>query len=286
MFYFTDQELDDLVMEHLGHFDVATSLLRLENKPAKIQFSTCDTTVVCCTEEAMKIFTKFGIQTTLFTPSGETIEKDVKFFEGEGLSKNIQAVLPSVTYLVGFASGIATRMRSLAGKANETNPDIIVAASRYIIPNTKKIANKAVLSGGGSIHCNELSDTVMINGNHFGFMGGPERLEERLSRYRKPFTGAKIMAETNNKKESLKIARSGIDILQLNDFSAEDIASVKKELNRLKLAVKLAAVGHYTPENIEQYVRSGADILLSSWIMNGIPADLKVSVMPIFDVYP
>ena len=56
MFYFTDTELDGLVMEHLGHFDVTTSMLRLENKMARIQFTTLDSTVVCCTEEVRRIF--------------------------------------------------------------------------------------------------------------------------------------------------------------------------------------------------------------------------------------
>ena len=93
MIYFTDKEIDDLLIEDVPYFDLTTSILRLENKPAKIQFFTGEDTVLCCTEEVMKIFNKVGIQTTLFTPSGEFIEKGIKFYEGEGLSKNIQAVI-------------------------------------------------------------------------------------------------------------------------------------------------------------------------------------------------
>lgn len=285
MFYFTDTELDGLIMEHLGHFDVTTSLLRLENKPAKIQFSTLESTVVSCTEEAMKIFTKFGIQTTLFTPSGEMIEKDIKFFEGEGLLRNIQVVLPAVENLIGFASGISTRTRLLVEEANEINPDIIVASSNYCIPNTKKITNKAVKSAGGAIHINELSDTILINENHCDFIGGVDKLKEKLYRNKNPLTGTKIIAQVNNTEDALKIADSGIDIIQLNYFSAKEIAAVKKEINKYQSEIKLAVKDNITPDNIKEYASSGPDIIVSTWIVSGIPAKCKVVVTPIFDMY-
>src|SRR4030043_1152375 len=93
MLYFTDKELDDLLMEDVPYSDITTSFLRLENKPAKIQIATRESTVVCCTEEVIKIFNKTGIRPTLFTPSGEHLEKDVKFLEGEGLARNLHAVM-------------------------------------------------------------------------------------------------------------------------------------------------------------------------------------------------
>ncbi len=285
MFYFTDNELDGLIMEHLGHFDVTTSLLRLENKPAKIQFSTLESTVVCCTEEAMKIFTKFGIQTTLFTPSGEMIEKDIKFFEGEGLLRNIQVVLPAVENLIGFASGIATRTRLLIEEANVINPDILVASSNYSIPNTKKITNKAVKSAGGAIHINELSDTILINENYFDFIGKVDKLKEKLHRNINPLTRTKIIAEVNNTEDALKIADSGIDILQLNHLSVKEISAIKKEINKHQSEIKLAVKNFITPDNIKEYASSGSDIIVSTWIVNGMPAKCKTSVTPIFDMY-
>ena len=78
MIYFTDKEIDELLSEDIPYFDLTTSILKLENKPAKIQIFTREDTVVCCTEEVLKIFSKLNIQATLFTPSGEYIEKDVK----------------------------------------------------------------------------------------------------------------------------------------------------------------------------------------------------------------
>ena len=58
MIYFTDREIDELIAEDIPYFDLTTSILKLENKPAKIQISTVDNTVVCCTEEVLKIFSR------------------------------------------------------------------------------------------------------------------------------------------------------------------------------------------------------------------------------------
>lgn len=289
MFYFTDSELDIMVMEHLGNFDVTTSWLRLENKMARIQIATSGSTVVCCTEEVMKIFAKFGLKTTLFTPSGEMLEHNIKFFEAEGLSRYIHAVLPAVQYLLEFASGIATRTRQLTEMLTEmtaeTGINVMLTASSFTIPNTKKILNKALRSSGASIHTNELSDTVMITRNHLGFIGGIGNLEERLKRSKNPVTNKKIMVEVTEKEEAFRVATMDIDILQLRDFSVKDIRSVKKEVDKQKSGVKIAATGEISTSNIREYAQSGADILVSSWLVSGSPSVMQVTVNPIFDEF-
>lgn len=188
MIYFTDQEIDQLLMEDVQYFDLTTSLLRLENKVAKIQISTRESTVVCGTEEVMKIFIRTGIQTTLFTPSGEHLGKEVKFLEGEGLSGNLFAISRTVENLLRYASGIATRTRLLLEKAHEVNKDISIVTTRKTIPGTRKIAIKAVKAGGATIHRLGLSESILVYKNHYAFLGGPEHLAKRI-REQKTQTG-------------------------------------------------------------------------------------------------
>jgi molybdenum transport protein len=49
--------------------------------------------------------------------------------------------------------------------------------------------------------------------------------------------------------------------------------------------IKLAAAGNITLKNISDYARSGADILVTSWPYYGEPADMTISIQPIFDMY-
>jgi molybdenum transport protein len=285
MLYFTDQEIDQLMTEDVPFYDLTTSLLRLENKPAKIQVSTREPTVVCCTEEVMKIFNKTGIQTTLFTPSGEHLEKDVKFLEGEGLSGNLFAISRTVENLLRYASGIATRTRMLVEKAHEANPEIIVATTRKIIPYTRKIAIKAVKAGGATIHRFGLSESILVYKNHYDFLGGLDNLGKRIKKQRAQTGGKMITVEVNTPEDALKIAGTGIDVIQLDKFSPIDIRKLRKEISKSGAVIKLAAAGDIVLNNIREYALSGADILVTSWPYYGEPADISISIQPIFDLY-
>ena len=285
MLYFTDQEIDQLMTEDVPFFDLTTSFLRLENKPAKIQVSTREPAVVCCTEEVMKIFSKTGVQTTLFTPSGEYLEKDVKYLEGEGLSGNLFALSRTIENLLRYASGIATRTRLLVEKAHEVNPDIIVATTRKIIPYTRKIAIKAVKAGGAAIYRFGLSESILIYRNHYSFLGGLEHLEKRMKEQKAQAGGKLITVEVNTLEDALKVANAGIDIIQLDKFSPADIRRLRKEISKSATGIKLAAAGDIALNNIADYAQSGADILVTSWPYNGEPADMTISIQPIFDIY-
>jgi molybdenum transport protein len=285
MLYFTDQEIDQLMTEDVPYFDLTTSLLRLENKPAKIQVTTREPTVVCCTEEVMKIFNKSGVQTTLFTPSGEHLEKDVKFLEGEGLSGNLFTIARTIENLLRYASGIATRTRMLLEKAHEANPDIMVATTRKIIPYTRKIAIKAVNSGGATIHRFGLSESILIYKNHYLFLGGIENLEKRLKEQRARAGGKMITVEVDTPEDALRVAKTGVDVVQLDKFSPADIRKIRKAILKSGSGIKLAAAGNITFKNVSDYARSGADILVTSWPYYGEPADMTISIQPIFDLY-
>ena len=283
MIYFTDKEIDELLTEDIPYFDLTTSILKLENKPAKMQIATKDDTVVCCTEEVLKIFSKLAINPTLFTPSGEYIEKGVKFMEGEGLSMNIHAAWRTCESILGFASGIATHTRILVEKAKESKSNIQISTTRQTIPFTKKIATKAVMAGGASVHRLGLSESILIFDNHYSFLGDLDNLQARLSEQKNLIADKTITVEVKNSDDALKVARSNIDIIILNRFVVKEIRYLKKEIKKINANIKLAVSGGITVDNVKDYARSGADILIASWPYYANPADMSVTINPIFD---
>lgn len=285
MLYFTDQEIDQLMTEDVPFFDLTTSLLKLENKPAKIQVTTRESTVVCCTEEVIKIFSKTGIQTTLFTPSGEHLSENVKFLEGEGLSGTLFTLSRTIENLLRYASGIATRTRLLVEKAQEANPGIVVSTTRKIIPYTRKIAIKAVKAGGATIHRFGLSESILVYKNHYNFLGGLENLEKRIREQKVRAGGKSVTVEVNTPEDALRLAGTGIDVIQLDKFSPDDIGKLRKEINKINPGIKLAAAGEIVLQNIRDYALSGADILVTSWPYHGEPADMTIQIQPIYDLY-
>jgi len=285
MIYFTEQEIEQLIMEDVQYVDLTTSLLKLENKPAKIQISTRESTVVCCTEEVMKIFQRTGIQTTLFTPSGEHLEKDVKFLEGEGLSGNLFAIARTVENLLRYASGIATRTRLLIEKAQVVNKNIILATTRKTIPSTRKIAIKAVKAGGAAIHRFGLSESILVYRDHYRFLGGLDNLAKRIMERRLQAGGKPITVEALTADDAIKIATAGIDRIQLDQFTPADIKKLRKDLDRINPEIRLAAAGDITLKNVQDFAVSGADILITSWPYYGEPSEMAISIQPIYELY-
>jgi molybdenum transport protein len=283
MIYFTDKEIDELLSEDVPYFDITTSILKLENKPAKIQIATRENTVVCCTEEVLKIFSKLNIQVTLFTPSGEYIEKGVKFLEGEGLSKNIHAAWRTCESILGFASGIATRTRELVEKARESNPNIQILTTRQTIPFTKKISIKAVMAGGASVHRLGLSESILVFDNHYSFLGSLENLEARINEQKSLIADKRVTVEVKNESDAMKVAETDIDTIILNRFDVNQIKELKKEIHKKNPKIKLAVSGGITGDNVIEYAESGADMLIASWPYYANPSDLAVTITPFYD---
>jgi len=285
MFYFTDKELDDLLIEDVPYSDVTTSFLRIENKPGKIQVATRESTIVCCTEEIMKLFTKLGIKTTLFTPSGEQIDGNVKFLEGEGLTRSLHSVWRVTENLIGYASGIATRTRKLVDIVRNINPGIAVATTRKTAPLTRKIAAKAVKAGGATVHRLGLSESILVLDNHLKFLGGIDHLRKRIAEQRIIAGSRPVCVEAGSYEEALKIAGMDVEMIVLNKFKPVEIRKLKKQITGNKCGSKLAAAGGINADNIADYAKSGADMLITSWPYFGNPADLTITMQPVFDVY-
>ncbi|MBN2349892.1 MAG: ModD protein [Bacteroidales bacterium] len=278
MIYFSDREIDHYIAEDLPYEDLTTSFLRIENKPAKIQFSTRTDSVVCCTEEVLKIFSKLAIQTTLFTPSGEFIEKSVKFLEAEGLAKNLHAAWRVAENLMGYASGIATRTRALVNIAENVNPQISICATRKTFPGTKKIAVKAVLAGKGHMHRLGLSESVLVFDNHRNLFGDFNQMITRIQERRSLACDKNITVEIKDPSEIETLIKAGIKSIQLDKFLPQQIKEVSVKAKKLQPGIRIIAAGGITDENIEQYALSGANILVTSWPYLGPPADFNVKI--------
>jgi molybdenum transport protein len=284
MIYFTDSEIDQLIHEDLPYYDITSLSIKLGSKVASLAFSTRENTVICGTEEVLKIFEKFHITPTLISISGEHIEAGIKFMEGEGLARNIHAVYRTAANLMEYASGIATRTKKLIDVAQEVNPDISIATTRKSIPFTRKIAIKAVRSGGGQVHRLGLSDSIQVFDHHLKFLGGLESVIKRIAEIKKRSEGKSIAIEAKNAIEALMIAGADIDVLQLDKMEAKEITMLVPEIRKKNQRLHIAASGNIDMENVKEYASTGVDFVVTSSPYYGKPADFGVSIEPVFDL--
>jgi molybdenum transport protein len=284
MIYFTDAEIDQLIHEDLPYYDLTSLSVKLGSKVASISFTTRHETVICGTEEVLKIFEKFHISPTLISISGEQIEEGIKFLEGEGLARNIHAVYRTAANLMEFASGIASRMKKLLEAAHEVAPEINIVTTRKTVPFTRKIATKAIRAGGGQVHRLGLSDSILIFDHHMKFLGGLENFVKKIQDIKKRSEGKLVAIEAKNEKEARIIAQADFDILQLDKMEATVIKTLVPELRKLNPRLQIAAAGNIDMENVKEYAASGVDFLVTSSPYYGKPADFKVNIEPVFDL--
>ncbi len=284
MIYFTDAEIDQLIHEDLPYYDLTSLSVKMGSKVANISFTTTEETVICGTEEVLKIFDKFNISPTLISVSGEKIEAGIKFLEAEGLAKSIQSVWRTAANLIEFASGIATRTKLMLDAAQEVAPEINIVTTRRTIPFTRKIAIKAVRAGGGQIHRLGLSDSIVIFDKHLNFIGGLETFTKKLNEIRKRSEGKSICVEARTEEDALLIAGSGVDSLQLNKMPAKTIKKLIPEIRKANPSIRISAAGNIDLGNVKEYADTGVDVLVTSCPYYGKPAEFVVSIEPAFDI--
>jgi molybdenum transport protein len=284
MIYFTDAEIDQLINEDFPYYDLTSLSIKLGTKVARISFTTRQDTVICGTEEVLKIFEKFKITPTLFSFSGEQIEEGIKFLEGEGLALNVHAIWRTAANLLEFASGVATRTKSLVEAANAVVEGIPIVTTRKTIPFTKKLALKAVRIGGGHIHRLNLSDSILIFDNHIKFLGGIDALVKKLPEIKKRAPGKRITVEVKTSADALLMAQSSIDCLQIDKMAVGELTKLVKDLKKINPKIILSASGNITEENIGSFAETGIDMIITSYPYYGKPADLHVNIEPVFDL--
>jgi molybdenum transport protein len=284
MIYFTDAEIDQLINEDFPYFDITSLTVKIGTRVAKMSFTTSHNTLICGTEEVLKIFEKFKISPTLLSFSGEQIDSGIKFLEAEGLAANLHSISRTVTNLLEFASGIATHIKILKDIANEISPCIPILTSRKSIPFTRKIAAKAIRIGGGHIHQLNLSDAILITDNHIKFLGGIENFIKKIPEIKRRAAGRSIQIEVETAKNALALANTNIENLQIDKLKPDELKKLIPEIKTISPGLIIAAAGNINETNIADFASTGADMLVTSYPCYAKPACFLVNIDPVFDL--
>lgn len=282
MILLNDHELESLLAEDVPYGDLTTASLGIGDRRARITFATRERPlVVSCMEEAVRLCGLYGLEIEGFVKSGTLIPPQSIFLEARGEAGNVHRIWKSVQNLLDYASGISTYTREAVLLARSVNPDIVVATTRKTTPFTKKIAIKAVESGGGVAHRLGLSESILIFDYHRVFFPAEEAFAEALNHARKANPEKKIVIEAADIAEALKFARLGADILQLEKFPLTQLADAVRILRTDYPHLTLIATGGISVKNIAEYAATGVDMIVTSSPYSAQPADIKVRIEPL-----
>lgn len=271
-------EIEALLREDVPFFDLTSSLLDLSAVNAEILFAPKEPVIVCGSEEAEKIFTLLGVNTELIVKSGRKAFADKAVLRANGSAELLHMGWKVSQNILEHYSGIATRTRAMAENAARGGSNIEICGTRKHLPGIKHLSLKALCSGGGSPHRLGLSDSVLIFSNHYDLIGGLETLCRRLPSIKAACPEKKVAVEVESVSDAIKAAEAGADIVQLDKLPNESVRKVSEALKHSRHKTIIAAAGGITDTNAETYAAAGADVLVSSWMYFGKPADFRVTI--------
>ncbi|MDD3580514.1 MAG: ModD protein [Desulfobacca sp.] len=280
MFYLSDSMIDNLVKEDVPYLDLTTLLLGIGDRPGKIAFATREPTLICGTEEVQKILEKSGAEVLQFTPSGSFLPPGTTFLEAQGTAAGIHTAWKVSQNLLEYASGIATRTKLLVDRARQVHPPIQILTTRKHFPGTKELSIKAIVMGGAWPHRLGLSETILFFRQHLAFIGGIDQLGQRLAQLKARAPEKRIVVEAETYEEAVSLAKSGVEIIQLDKFKIEETSLIVKAIRKINPEIKIAAAGGVNVDNVAAVAATGVDMIVLSSVYFGKPADIRVDILP------
>jgi molybdenum transport protein len=247
-------------------------------RSGRMVFAARHETVVCCTEEAARLLEKLGCTVTSLEPSGTLLAAGQVFLEARGRADSLHVGWKAALNLLEAASGIATRTHTLVRTARASNPAIEVVATRKVFPGTKAVATKAVYAGGGLPHRLGLSESVLVFAQHVVFLEDLKDLWTRLPEVKNRAIEKKVAIEVNDQTDAVAAALAGADMVQVDKMEPEDLRTLVQAVRDVAPRVAVAAAGGITEENAGAYAATGVDLLVTSAMYWGKPADIAVTM--------
>ncbi|RLI37621.1 carboxylating nicotinate-nucleotide diphosphorylase [Candidatus Bathyarchaeota archaeon] len=266
--------------EDVGMEDITTRAVIPEGTEARAQVIVKERAVVAGVEEIRLLFEMLGLKVRRALRDGVEVEPGTTIMEVSGDARTILTAERTALNILMRMSGIATATRRLVEKVREAGLKTKIAATRKTAPGLRYLDKKAVEVGGGDPHRFRLDDAVLIKDNHIAIVGG---VDEAVRKARESVSFAKkVEVEVRTLDEALEAARSGADIIMLDNMTVEDVESTLRMLERegLRDKVLIEVSGGITEENLLQYAKLEPDIISVGSLTHSVKAvDISLEVL-------
>ena len=207
----------------------------------------------------------------------------VRLHKGQSVAvvrHNARVLLSCERVILNFLqrmSGIATFTRQFVDAVSGTKARIL--DTRKTVPGFRPIAKYAVRCGGGQNHRLDLSDGVIIKGNHVALTGGIGPALERAHRNRRG--SQPIEVEVRSLSELDEALQHGAEAILLDHVSPEDVRTAVERLKAQQRRIPLECAGGITLENVRAYADTGVDFISIGALTQAAPAvDMGMRIVP------
>lgn len=274
-----EEKLRRILAEDTGQGDVTTALIVPADATAEAEVIAKEAGVIAGIEEAKILSKSLSLKVESSVVDGETVKPNSVLMRIHGDARTLLSVERTLLNIVSRMSSIATITRALTEKIRDAGHKARVACTRKVAPGLLYFDKKAVFVGGGDTHRFHLDDMILIKDNHIAVAGS---IEDAIKKARKgaSFT-KKIEVEISKPQDVLRAAEAGADIIMLDNFAPNQIATAVDSLKKSRYygKVLLEASGGITVENILKFASTGVDIISLGEITHSVKAlDLSLEI--------
>ncbi|NIP34662.1 MAG: carboxylating nicotinate-nucleotide diphosphorylase [Thermoplasmata archaeon] len=260
--------------EDLGDGDITSEAL-LDGEVAVGQIICKEDCILAGVREAEFLFGHQGLSCDCHSQDGDPTPAGTVVLTVRGDAADIFKVERLVLNILMRMSGIATLVADLTQRVRAVNPDVRIAATRKTTPGFRIFEKRAVMLGGGDPHRMALDDAVIIKDNHIRTVGG---VGEALHRARKVSFSKKVEIEAQCESEAVEAARSGADIIMLDNMGPEDAKEAANAVRAIDPDITIEISGGITPENCVDYAAI-ADVISLGWLTHSVKSiDFSLNV--------
>ena len=279
MFY-PRQMLEYWISEDLGVEDLTTTALDLKGMGEATIFAR-ESGIVACTEEALEIYRILGAKEVKSKSTGEFVEGSSIILKVRGDLRGLHAAWRLAQQVIAIFSGMATKSKILVEKAHKVNPRVILVSTRKAYPGLRILALKAVRAGGMIPHRSGLSDSILIFRNHIRCLGGFEKLVRIIPELKRRYPFRNIGVEVDDLEQAITLTKAGVDLIQFDKLPPKELSEAVMKLKEMKNELVIAAAGGIDEHNIEDYARTGVDLIVTSAPYYARPLDVGTEISPI-----
>lgn len=275
MFELSDTELLDYIKSDVPYLDLTTYLQNCKNKKVNLQIYSREDLVISCSEESSRIAKHLSCETINFIPSKQKIKKGEVIIEIQGPYEKVQQAHKLIQILLEYSCKIATNTNIMTSKMKDINPNCELLTTRKSFPFSKRFCIKSILNGGAMPHRLGLSETILFFQSHRKIYASNKEFYEKIDEFKTKVPEKKIVIESSQLEDIKHLMKYGADVIQIDKGSIDLInEAIEHKNNHNYKNIKILAAGGINPSNVEQFVKTGVDGIVTSALYNCGMADL------------
>ena len=263
--------LRTLVREDVGVKDITTHALVPRDAEIKAEVVAKESGVFAGIDEAAYLFRSYGLKVNdRLVSEGKEIEPNQVLLEISGNMRRLFEVERVAIGIIQRMSGIATMTRKAVKIASEFNKKARIAATRKTVLGY--MDQKAVQIGGGDPGRWRLDDCVLVRRNHVRIVGS---MSEAVDLVKKSISYTKkIEVEANNAQDALEAAKSGADVIMMDNMKHDEIEKGLQLLKENNLRDKdlVDVAGGINLDNLKDYAQHDVDIISMGCLTHSVKA--------------